>query len=77
MTAAMKRCSWASSARAVVPRGGGELGAAGGRLLTQMVAECELNLRRSVERQKELNDTRIRMMQSCLNPHSSITRWIR
>ena len=35
---------------------------------TEMVEECELNLRRSVERQKELNDTRIRMMQSQLNP---------
>lgn len=34
-----------------------------------MVEECEQNLKRSVERQKELNDTRIRMMQAQLNPH--------
>ena len=68
MTAAMKRVQLGELSARVVPRGEGELGqlAVG---FNQMVAECELNLRRSVERQKELNDTRIRMMQSQLNPH--------
>ena len=61
MTAAMKRVQLGELSARVVPRGEGELGqlAVG---FNQMVAECELNLRRSVERQKELNDTRIRMM---------------
>ena len=68
MTAAMKRVQLGELSARVVPRGEDELGqlAVG---FNQMVAECELNLRRSVERQKELNDTRIRMMQSQLNPH--------
>ena len=68
MTAAMKRVQLGELSARVVPRGEGEMGqlAVG---FNQMVAECELNLRRSVERQKELNDTRIRMMQSQLNPH--------
>ncbi len=71
-------CSWGELQRARrAARGEGELQLAVG--FNQMVAECELNLRRSVERRKkELNDTRIRMMQSQLNLHfSGITRWIR
>ena len=35
----------------------------------RMTAEYQENLRRSVQRQKELNDTRLRMMQAQLNPH--------
>jgi two-component system sensor histidine kinase YesM len=35
----------------------------------RMVAEYQANLIRSVQRQKELNDARIRMMQAQLNPH--------
>ena len=68
MTAAMKRVQMGELSARVVPHGGDELGqlAVG---FNRMVEECELNLRRSVERQKELNDTRIRMMQSQLNPH--------
>ncbi len=52
----------------VTPRGDDELAqlAVG---FNRMVEECEQNLKRSVERQKELNDTRIRMMQAQLNPH--------
>lgn len=35
----------------------------------RMTQEYSLNLQRSVQRQKELNDTRLRMMQAQLNPH--------
>ncbi len=35
----------------------------------RMTREYLLNLKRSVQRQKELNDTRLRMMQAQLNPH--------
>ncbi|HPF88245.1 MAG TPA: sensor histidine kinase [Candidatus Limiplasma sp.] len=35
----------------------------------RMTREYSLNLQRSVQRQKELNDTRLRMMQAQLNPH--------
>ncbi len=35
----------------------------------KMTKEYQLNLERSVERQKKLNDTQIRMMQAQLNPH--------
>ena len=35
----------------------------------RMVEEYQQNLSRSVQRQKELNDTRLRMMQAQLNPH--------
>ena len=35
----------------------------------RMVEEYQMNLRRSVARQKELNDTQLRMMQAQLNPH--------
>lgn len=35
----------------------------------RMTAEYQDNLRRSVQRQKELNDVRLRMMQAQLNPH--------
>lgn len=68
MTAAMKRVQLGELSARVEPHGGDELGqlAVG---FNRMVEECELNLKRSVERQKELNDTRIRMMQSQLNPH--------
>lgn len=68
MTAAMKCVQLGELSARVVPHGGDELEqlAVG---FNRMVEECELNLKRSVERQKELNDTRIRMMQSQLNPH--------
>ncbi|MDE7219028.1 MAG: sensor histidine kinase [Oscillospiraceae bacterium] len=45
-----------------------ELGRLGGRF-NRMAEEYRLNLDRSVQRQKELNDTRIRMMQAQLDPH--------
>ncbi len=35
----------------------------------RMVTEYQANLNRSVKRQKELNDTQLRMMQAQLNPH--------
>lgn len=35
----------------------------------QMTQEYRLNLERSVQRQKELNETQLRMMQAQLNPH--------
>lgn len=35
----------------------------------RMVAEYQANLDRSVKRQKELNETQVRMMQAQLNPH--------
>ncbi len=68
MTAAMKRVQLGQLSVRVTPRGDDELAqlAVG---FNRMVEECEQNLKRSVERQKELNDTRIRMMQAQLNPH--------
>ncbi len=35
----------------------------------RMVAEYQANLNRSIKRQKELNETQLRMMQAQLNPH--------
>ena len=68
MTAAMKRVQMGQLSVRVTPRGDDEL-AQLAEGFNRMVEECELNLKRSVERQKELNDTRIRMMQAQLNPH--------
>lgn len=39
------------------------------RSFNHMLEEHALNLRRSVKRQKELNETQIRMLQAQLNPH--------
>lgn len=68
MTKAMEQVERGELSVRLMPRGDDELGvlAAG---FNRMVEEYEQNLRRTVERQKELNDTRIRMMQAQLNPH--------
>ncbi len=68
MTRAMARVQRGELSVRITPRTNDELG-----LLAQgfnrMVEEYEQNLRRTVERQKELDETRIRMMQAQLNPH--------
>ena len=68
MTRAMERMQRGELSVRVTPRTDDELG-----LLAQgfnrMAGQVEENLRRTVERQKELNETRIRMMQAQLNPH--------
>ena len=68
MTQAMARVQRGELSARVTPRTDDELG-----LLAQgfnrMAEQVEENLRRTVERQKELNETRIRMMQAQLNPH--------
>ncbi|MDO5299366.1 MAG: sensor histidine kinase [Clostridia bacterium] len=68
MTAAMEQVERGELSVRLAPRENDELGvlATG---FNRMVEEYEQNLRRTVERQKELNDTRIRMMQAQLNPH--------
>lgn len=68
MTQAMARMQRGEQGVRVTPRTDDELG-----LLAQgfnrMAQQVEENLRCAVERQRELNETRIRMMQAQLNPH--------
>ena len=68
MTDAMEQVERGDLSVRLTPRGEDEMGrlAVG---FNRMVAECESSLKRSVDRQKELNETRIRMMQAQLNPH--------
>ena len=68
MTQAMARMQRGEQGVRVTPRTDDELG-----LLAQgfnrMAQQVEENLRCAVEHQRELNETRIRMMQAQLNPH--------
>lgn len=68
MTQAMERVQRGELSVRIAPRTSDELGVLA-QGFNRMAEEYEQNLKRTVERQKELNETRIRMMQAQLNPH--------